>query len=153
MCRSSTLAGLELLEPRVMACFEAGALATGSQRLGSQSLAPVYSHMESDLGLLAEYRANAEALGRTFELDDADAPRPTFSTDMANVSLAVPDHPPPGGHRCRRLGQPPARVRRRLHHPVGRRRGPGRCAVHGLDGDRRRRPGLVRDRLLAGRAG
>jgi amidohydrolase len=93
MCRSTTLAGLELLEPRVMACFEAGALATGAS-FSVQSLAPVYSHMESDLGLLAEYRVNAETLGRTFELDDADAPRPTFSTDMANVSLEVPTiHP------------------------------------------------------------
>jgi metal-dependent amidase/aminoacylase/carboxypeptidase family protein len=50
--------------------------------------------MESDPGLLALYRANAEALGRSFELDDERAPRPTFSTDMANVSLAVPTiHP------------------------------------------------------------
>ena len=50
--------------------------------------------MVSDAGLLALYRANAEALGRSFPLDDADAPKPTFSTDMANVSLAVPTiHP------------------------------------------------------------
>ena len=93
MCRSTSLAGLELLEPRVRACFEAGALATGSS-LSYEVLAPVYSHMESDRGLLAVYRANAEALGRSFALDDEDAPRPTLSTDMANVSLAVPTiHP------------------------------------------------------------
>ena len=93
MCRSTSLAGLAVLEPRVMACFEAGALATGSS-LTVESLAPVYSHMESDLGLLSLYRSNAEALGRSFGLDDSDAPRPTFSTDMANVSLAVPTiHP------------------------------------------------------------
>jgi metal-dependent amidase/aminoacylase/carboxypeptidase family protein len=50
--------------------------------------------MESDSGLLALYRPNAESLGRDFSLDDQDAPRPTFSTDMANVSLAVPTiHP------------------------------------------------------------
>jgi metal-dependent amidase/aminoacylase/carboxypeptidase family protein len=93
MCRSATLAGLEVLEARVMACFEAGALATGSS-LTAETLAPPYSHMESDPGLLALYRANAEELGRTFTLDDEQAPRPTFSTDMANVSLAVPTiHP------------------------------------------------------------
>ena len=93
MCRSTSLAGLAVLEPRVVACFEAGALATGSS-LTVESLAPVYSHMESDLGLLSLYRSNAEALGRSFGLDDSDAPRPTFSTDMANVSLAVPTiHP------------------------------------------------------------
>ncbi len=93
MCRSASLAELELLEPRVKACFEAGALATGTS-VGYQALAPVYSHMESDDGLLALYRANAEALGRSFPLDDQGAPRPTLSTDMANVSLAVPTiHP------------------------------------------------------------
>jgi amidohydrolase len=93
MCRSTSLAGLEVLEPRVMACFEAGALASRTT-FERHDLAPVYSHMESDPGLLDLYRANAEALGRTFTLDDEQAPRPTFSTDMANVSLAVPTiHP------------------------------------------------------------
>ena len=93
MCRSTSLEGLAVLEPRVMACFEAGALATGCT-LARAELAPVYSHMESDPGLLALYRPNAESLGRDFSLDDEQAPRPTFSTDMANVSLAVPTiHP------------------------------------------------------------
>ena len=93
MCRSTTLPGLERLEPRIRACFEAGAVATGCT-FTIESLAPVYSHMESDPGLLDLYRANAETLGRSFALDDAGAPRPTFSTDMANVSLAVPTiHP------------------------------------------------------------
>ena len=93
MCRSTSMAGLEVLQPRVMACFEAGALATGSS-LETEVLAPIYSHMESDMALLELYRANAEALGRSFDLDDQGAPRPTFSTDMANVSLAVPTiHP------------------------------------------------------------
>ncbi len=93
MCRSTSMAGLEALLPRVMACFEAGALATGSS-LETEVLAPIYSHMESDMALLDLYRANAEALGRSFDLDDQGAPRPTFSTDMANVSLAVPTiHP------------------------------------------------------------
>ena len=51
--------------------------------------------MESDPDILfLHYRDAAESLGRTFEADDEDAPRPTFSTDMANVSLAVPTiHP------------------------------------------------------------
>ena len=55
--------------------------------------------MQSDAPLLAAYRANAEALGRRFTLDDEGAPLPTFSTDMANVSLAVPTiHPLIGLH-------------------------------------------------------
>jgi len=93
MARSLTLEGLRRLEPRIQACFEAGAQATGAT-VRFDPLAPDYSHMESDLGLLQLYRTNAERLGRSFELDDDGSARPTFSTDMANVSLAVPTiHP------------------------------------------------------------
>ncbi len=93
MCRSRTARGLAELEPRVQACFEAGALATGCA-VSYEELCPPYSHMESDGGLLGAYRANAEALGRRFTLDDRGEPPPTLSTDMANVSLAVPSiHP------------------------------------------------------------
>jgi len=93
MARSRTIEGLAALEPRIRACFEAGALATGCT-VTYEELSPVYSHMEADADLLGAYRLNAEALGRTFEADDSDAPLPTFSTDMANISLAVPTiHP------------------------------------------------------------
>ncbi|HMD45601.1 MAG TPA: M20 family metallopeptidase [Acidimicrobiales bacterium] len=93
MCRSVSLERLQLLEPRVRRCFEAGALASGA-RVDYEDLSPVYSHMESDTGLLAAYRANAESLGRRFVHDDAGEARPTISTDMANISLAVPSiHP------------------------------------------------------------
>jgi amidohydrolase len=93
MARSRTIDGLAALEARVRACFEAGALATGCT-VGYEKLSPDYSHMEADPELVAVYRLNAESLGRNFDADDADAPLPTFSTDMANVSLAVPTiHP------------------------------------------------------------
>jgi amidohydrolase len=93
MCRARTLEGLEALEPRVRRCFEAGALATGA-RVSFEALSPVYTHMESDPDLLSAYRTNAEVLGRRFAGDDAGADLPTASTDMANVSLAVPTiHP------------------------------------------------------------
>jgi len=67
-----------------------------------EELGSAFSHMESDYGLLAHYRRAAEALGRRFDLDDEGASKPTISTDMANVSLAVPSiHPllriPTGG--------------------------------------------------------
>ncbi|HEX4081765.1 MAG TPA: M20 family metallopeptidase [Acidimicrobiales bacterium] len=93
MARARTLDDLAVLDPRVRACFEAGAVATGAS-VAFDELSPVYSHMASDPGLLAAYRANAEALGRRFSLDDEGVPPPTLSTDMANVSLAVPTiHP------------------------------------------------------------
>jgi amidohydrolase len=93
MCRSRTMEGLELLEPRIRRCFEAGALAAGATA-SFEPLAPTYTHMESDTELLAVYRANAESLGRRFTADDAGEPLPTVSTDMANVSLALPTiHP------------------------------------------------------------
>jgi amidohydrolase len=93
MVRSRTIDGLSALRPRIEACFEAGARATGCT-IEYEELAPVYSHMESDPGLVACYRTNAESLGRRFEADDAGAPAPTLSTDMANVSLLVPTiHP------------------------------------------------------------
>jgi amidohydrolase len=93
MARSLTIDGLAALDARVRHCFEAGALATGST-VRYEKLSPDYSHMEADPELVAAYRLNAESLGRDFAADDADAPLPTFSTDMANVSLAVPTiHP------------------------------------------------------------
>jgi amidohydrolase len=93
MARSRTIDGLQALEPRIRACFEAGALATGCT-VTYEKLSPDYSHMEADPDLVAAYRINAQALGRNFDADDADAPLPTFSTDMANISLAVPTiHP------------------------------------------------------------
>ena len=93
MCRAATAEDLDILEPRVRRCFEAGALATGAE-LEILPIGRPYSHMVSDDGLLAAYRGNAEALGRRFELDDEGAALPTLSTDMANVSLVHPTiHP------------------------------------------------------------
>jgi metal-dependent amidase/aminoacylase/carboxypeptidase family protein len=93
MARSRTIEGLLALEPRIRACFEAGALASGCT-VEFEELSPPYTHMEADPELLALWRHNAESLGRNFDNDDAGRPRPTFSTDMANVSLAVPTiHP------------------------------------------------------------
>jgi amidohydrolase len=88
--RAPTLEALARLEPRVRNCFEAGALATGAE-LEMRTLGPPYSEFDPDLEIAGLYRANAEALGRTF------GPRPTVaagSTDMANLSLLMPTiHP------------------------------------------------------------
>jgi len=93
MIRARRLDELEELRPRITHCFEAGALATGAT-LEIENLAPVYSHFEPDALLLRAWRANAEELGRSYAGDDAGGGLPTISTDMANVSLALPTiHP------------------------------------------------------------
>jgi amidohydrolase len=92
--RSRTVAELETLEPRIRACFDAGALATGcTVEVIPQS--PVYSEMVCDEEMVALYRANAEAIGRVFPDIPADIrERQAGSTDMGNVSLAIPTiHP------------------------------------------------------------
>ncbi len=101
MARSVTSARLADLRERLQQCFRAGAVATGAS-LTVTDLGSSFSHMESDPEILQHYRDVAESLGRSFELDDAGEPPPTLSTDMANVSLAVPSiHPlfaiPTGG--------------------------------------------------------
>jgi amidohydrolase len=93
MARSITSERLADLRRRLNACFEAGALATGTS-LHIEELGHPFSHMVSDPEVLAHYRRAAEALGRRFDLDDAGVAKPTISTDMANVSLVVPSiHP------------------------------------------------------------
>lgn len=89
MIRAATLDELQELRPRIHRCFEAGALATGAS-LEIIETSPPYAHMFHDDAMLAHYEANATALGRTFP-DDVS---PVFSTDMGNVSLAMPSiHP------------------------------------------------------------
>ena len=90
--RASTLAELAELSPRVRACFEAGAVATGCE--SEVTLAgPPYSEFLTDPLLLAAYEREATAVGRVFPTGDAERPL-SGSTDMANVSLRIPSiHP------------------------------------------------------------
>jgi len=152
MCRSTSVAGLDLLEPRIMACFEAGALATGAS-LERRDLSPVYSHMESDPTLLGLYRANAETLGRSFALDDEQAPRPTLSTDMANVSLAVPTiHPLLGIDAAGSVNHQPEFAAACVTASADRAVRDGALAMAWTVIDAAG-PGEVRDRLVGPRAG
>lgn len=74
-------------------CFEAGALATGCE-LEIQPQSKPYSEFQNDLGLAARYRENALAIGRQFPDPSKLGNIETGSTDMANVSLAIPSiHP------------------------------------------------------------
>jgi len=89
MARARTIDELAELRPRVMHCFEAGALATGAT-LSVENVSPDYAQMEHDHDIGEVYRANAAAIGRPPSHDGAG----TFSTDMGNISLAMPSiHP------------------------------------------------------------
>jgi metal-dependent amidase/aminoacylase/carboxypeptidase family protein len=87
--RSETLDGVFALEERIAHCFEAGAIATGCT-VEVRRAAPAYSHIESDRDLSRSYGENVKALGRK----PLDLPRGrrlgAGSTDMANVTLALP---------------------------------------------------------------
>ena len=54
-----------------------------------EELAPEYSHMEADPDLLRAYRANAEALGRHFDADDAGTPLPPSADTSAAAAAAA----------------------------------------------------------------
>jgi amidohydrolase len=84
--RSDTLADLDRLQPKVMRCFEAGALATGT-KMNVRHVSAPYSEFVADEAMSAVYQANAVTLGRTFT---AGAAMGGGSTDMANISLALP---------------------------------------------------------------
>ena len=91
--RSRTLAELAELEPRVRACFDAGALATGCT-VEVEEKSPPYSEFTDDLEMRGLYRRNAEELGRHFPDLGPFADKIAGSTDMANISLALPTiHP------------------------------------------------------------
>lgn len=91
--RSETLDQLTELRPKVHRCFEAGALATGARVAITGGDKP-YAEMRHDDAMAVFYRRNSEALGRTFPNMGEWETRPTGSTDMGNVSLAMPSiHP------------------------------------------------------------
>ena len=86
--RAETTDELLDVEKKVVNCFEAGALATGAE-LTITPESRRYSEMRTDEAALEYYRFNAEALGRTFDVDPVAATMNRASTDMGNVSQIV----------------------------------------------------------------
>lgn len=87
--RARTLDELLGIEPRVVRCFEAGALATGCELEIEPESAP-YSEFVNDPDLVAVYRRHAVALGRRFAGPGPADRMSRASTDMGNVSRVVP---------------------------------------------------------------
>lgn len=87
--RAASLAELDRIEPRVRACFQAGALATGCE-LAIKPDSPRYAEFRNDEQLLGLFLANARDLGRPFTGSGAGARMNRASTDMGNISLRLP---------------------------------------------------------------
>jgi amidohydrolase len=93
MIRGETLTDVEKLRPRVLRCFEAGALATGAQMEIVGGDKP-YADMIHNREIAVIYKRNAEVLGREYPDFDMPENRSVASTDMGNISHAIPSiHP------------------------------------------------------------
>lgn len=78
----------DVLKPKVLACFQGAAAATGCRLTYKWGEESRYKTMRTNLALAAAYRANVEALGRTVVTPESS--RSMGSTDMGNVSHIVP---------------------------------------------------------------
>ncbi|MGI8776877.1 MAG: M20 family metallopeptidase [Acidimicrobiales bacterium] len=90
--RSATLASLQPLEERVLACLEAGASAAGCS-MEWELTAPEYSDLRTNGPLVDLYARNSATLGRPVA-EPGPGRKIMASTDMGNVSYLVPSiHP------------------------------------------------------------
>ncbi|MGH3913515.1 MAG: amidohydrolase [Pseudonocardiaceae bacterium] len=87
--RAPDIGSLRQLETRVRACFEAGAVATGCTSEIAQ-VSPIYTQLVPDAWLAAAYRTAAIRLGRSPLSPEDEQRRQIGSTDMGNVSAALP---------------------------------------------------------------
>jgi amidohydrolase len=89
MVRAATVDDLAEIRDKVYRCFHAGALATGADLEIDPEPSP-YAQIEHDQRLAEIYRRGAEELGRSFIELTPELERAAGSTDMGNVSLAMP---------------------------------------------------------------
>src|ERR1700733_11127377 len=91
--RGENLKDLEDVRAKVYRCFEAGAIATGA-KLEIRGGDKPYAEMRFDQEINRIYKRNAEAAGRTFPELGPAMQKVAASTDMGNVSQAIPSiHP------------------------------------------------------------
>ncbi|AHI01344.1 M20 family metallopeptidase [Kutzneria albida] len=91
--RAADLESLQRLDNRIRGCFEAGAVGTGCA-LEVEQVSPVYTELAPDEWLAQAYRAAATELGRCLLSPQEELLRTAGSTDMGNVTRALPGiHP------------------------------------------------------------
>ena len=92
--RANNVKELAEVKNQLIACFEAGAVATGAS-LHISDETREFSEFRNDHRMVGLYQANAESLGRRFDDEPLEKRlSEAASTDMANVSLAIPSiHP------------------------------------------------------------
>jgi amidohydrolase len=87
--RAPDVASLQRLQARIRDCFQAGAIATGCTHEVVQP-SRAYAELAPDGWLTDAYRAAVTELGRTPLAPDAERARSIGSTDMGNVTHALP---------------------------------------------------------------
>jgi amidohydrolase len=91
--RATDSSSLRELEERMAGCFAAGAVATGCSHEVSET-APAYAELTPDGWLSSVFRAEMLRLGRSPVPAEVEASIPLGSTDMGNVTQALPGiHP------------------------------------------------------------
>ena len=105
--RAANVRALESLKPRVQACFEAGATASGCE-VDVLWAGVDYLDLNTNWPLADQFQLNAEALGRQFVDKESMWRAAAGSTDMGNVT-----HMLPGIHPM--LASAPSNVV--IHHP------------------------------------
>lgn len=91
--RAHTSESLAALTDKAYRCFEAGAVATGCTH-EIRTVSPTYAELTPDPWLVARFRREAEAIGRTPLAPELEGFRPLGSTDMGNVTNVLPGiHP------------------------------------------------------------
>ncbi|MFK0003208.1 amidohydrolase [Paenarthrobacter sp. NPDC090522] len=102
--RAPSIDQLRIIQDKTRRCLEAGALASGCTLQITQH-GNDYAELNQDAFLSAAYRSAMEGRGRRVSVDTA----PVASTDMGNVSRAVPSIHPMVGYE----------VRGAAHHTAG----------------------------------
>ena len=91
--RATDSVSLQELEAKMAGCFSAGAVATGCTHEVSET-APAYAELTPDAFLASTVRAEMRRLGREPVPEEFEASIPLGSTDMGNVTQALPGiHP------------------------------------------------------------